>query len=363
MMSRHIIRIILVAYIASTIFAADNLLHLVHADRWNRKIIAGEKIQHLIGHVEAYQDTLKIFCDELIFYEDKDIADFIGNVLIDDSHHKLWADKIIYHSNSRIADCLGHVKISGVNDSLYAEKFIYQFRGGNADAEKNLFIWDKQNNVRIWGDSGQYISNSRESHVVGNAYFQQLESNQSDTLVITARLLSYYGIDPKKAIAKDSVRIFKGDVRAACDSATYFVNDQLVSLRINPLAWQAESEMNGKMIDFSLDSLKIKEIFLYEKAKIVTLADSIEKKYNILKGKSIQVSMADGRPDRVIARSNAISVYQIEEDKVKQGTNSASSDSIIVYFKEGEADSISIIGGAEGTFYPADWKGEIKSEY
>ena len=73
--------------------------------------------------------------------------------------------------------------------------------------------------------------------------------------------------------------------------------------------------------------------------------------------------MADGRPDRVIARRNAISVYQIEEDKIKQGTNSASSDSIIVYFKEGEADSISIIGGTEGIFYPADWKGEIKSEY
>ena len=73
--------------------------------------------------------------------------------------------------------------------------------------------------------------------------------------------------------------------------------------------------------------------------------------------------MGDGVPEKVIARRNAISVYQIEEEKINQGTNSASSDSIIVYFKTGELDSISIIGGTEGIYYPAEWKGEIKSEY
>ena len=58
-----------------------------------------------------------------------------------------------------------------------------------------------------------------------------------------------------------------------------------------------------------------------------------------------------------------ISVYQIEENNINQGTNSASSDSIIAYFSMGEVDSISIVGGSEGTYYPAEWKGDIKSEY
>jgi hypothetical protein len=134
-------------------------------------------------------------------------------------------------------------------------------------------------------------------------------------------------------------------------------------MRINPIAWQGENEMTGMKIDFTLDSLKINEIFLYEKAQIKSLADTLNGKYNLLKGKMIQVSLEDGVPAQIIARRNAISVYRIEENKVEQGTNSASSDSIIVYFKTGEVDSISIIGGTEGTFYPADWKGEIKSDY
>jgi lipopolysaccharide export system protein LptA len=354
---------ILFLLISSQILASDGRLYLIHADSSLGKIVNGEKVRYLVGRVEAYQDTLKMFCDHAVFYEDRNIAEFTGNVLIDDSHHKLWGDKIIYETDSRTANCMGHVRISGINDSLYAEKFVYKFRGGNAWAEKNLFIWDKQNNVRVKGDAGEYIAESQESHIRGRAYFEHHTPNQPDTLIITSKKMAYYGAEPSKAVAEDSVLIFKGDVRASCDSAAYYVSNELVAMRINPVAWQAENEMTGLKIDFTLDSLKIDEIFIYEKAQIKSLADTLENKYNILKGKMIQVSMIDGVPETVIARRNAISIYQIEENKINQGTNSASSDSIIVYFMTGELDSISIIGGTEGTYYPAEWKGDIESEY
>ncbi len=182
-------------------------------------------------------------------------------------------------------------------------------------------------------------------------------------MIITSRMISYYGESSERVLALDCVSTFKGGVSALCDSATYFVTEETVTLRLNPVAWQGDSEMIGKEIDFTMDSLKINEIFLYEKAQIRTLADTLENKYNVLRGKSIQVSLGNGIPERIIARRNAISIYRIEENKIKQGTNSASSDSIIIHFKEGEVDSLSIIGGTEGTFYPGDWEGEIKSEY
>jgi len=343
--------------------AADGRLHLIHADKSFGKMVDGEVVRYLSGNVEAYQDTIQMFCDESIFYETQNRAEFYGNVLIDDSHHRLWANKIIYYSDSRIADCRENVRISGAKDSLYAEKFVYQFKSGDAEAEKNLFLWDKESNARIWGDRGKYNSEWRESHINGHAVFHHQETDQSDTLIITSENMAYFGNEPKRAVALKDVKIFKGGVRAVCDSATFFVSEDLVTLRLNPIAWQGDSEMLGKEIDFTLDSLKIDEIFLHEDAKISTLADTVEKKYNILRGKSIQISMDEGLPQRVVARRNAISIYRIEEDHVKQGTNSASSDSIIVYFQAGQVDSIRIIGGTEGIFYPADWGGEIKSEY
>lgn len=363
LMIRKLFLLALIIFLSSQLIASDNRLYLLHADSSLGKMVNGEKVRYLVGNVNARQDTINIFCDRLVFYEERDIAEFIGNVLIDDSHHQLWANKIVYQTETRTANCTGNVRISGVNDSLYAERFIYQFRGGNTWAEKNLFIWDKQNNARIRGDAGEYNADTRESYIKGHANFEHYEPGQPDTLIITSKNMAYFGTEPKRAIAEDSVSIFKGDVHAICDSATYFTTGELVTLRVNPVAWQGDNEMTGMKIDFTLDSLEINEIFIYEKAQIKSLADTVENKYNLLKGKTIQVSMIDGAPDKVIARKNAISVFRIEENKINQGTNSASSDSIIVYFKTGELDSISIIGGTEGTFYPAEWKGEIKSDY
>ena len=346
-----------------TLLASDSKLHLIHADRSVGRVENGEKIRYLVGSVEAYQDTVHMVCDRAVFYEDRNIVELIGNVLIDDTHHKLWADKIIYYSSDKRAHCSGNVRISGVNDSLFAQVFLYNFSIGDAVGKQDLFIWDKQNQVRIWGDDGTYFSKISESHISGNAVFHRYEPTGVDTLIIHSGYMSYYGSGIRRAVARDSVRIFKGTVRAVCDSATYLIDNQLVYLQINPLAWQGDSEMKSDQILFTMDSLKIKEIFLEEKAQVTTLADSASQKYNVLKGKSIQVSMAGGTPERVIARRNAVSIYEIKDRNIDQGTNSASSDSIIVHFTLGEVDSISIIGGTEGTFYPADWKGEIKSEY
>lgn len=363
MTSKLILSTVFAISISSLLLASDGRLYLIHADSSLGKLVEGEKVRYLVGNVKARQDTINILCDLLVFYEERDIAEFTGNVLIDDSHHKIWANKIVYETESRTANCTGNVRISGINDSLYAEKFIYQFRSGNAWAEKNLFIWDKQNNARVRGDAGEFNAESNESHIRGNAHFEHHTPNQPDTLIITSRKMAYYGATPNRAVAEDSVRIFKGNVRASCDSAAYFVSDELVTMRINPVAWQGENEMTGMKIDFTLDSLAIDEIFLYDKAQMKSLADSLDNKFNILKGQMIQVSMFEGMPERIIARRNAISIYRIEENEVNQGTNSASSDSIIVYFKTGELDSISIIGGTEGTYYPAEWKGDIESEY
>jgi lipopolysaccharide export system protein LptA len=337
----------------------DGRLHIVHADKSIGKMIDGEAVRVLSGNVEAYQDTLHMYFDEGIYYENDERARFSGNVIINDGHHVIRADRINYYPERRFAHCTGNVRISSSADSLYAEVFYYYFREGNARGEQNVFLWDKENNVRVWGDYGRFKSENKSTFITGNARFEQNDNSENDTLIITANQFNYFGIDPKRAIAIDSVRIRKGEVMAECDSATYLVSEEIVKLRVKPLAWQGASEMKGQTIDLKLDSLKIKEIFLTEDAYVKSLADTLREKYNHLQAKSIQVSMKDRQPYRVIARRNARSIYLLEEE----GTNSASSDSIIVFFKNGEMDSIAIIGGSEGTFYPLNYSGDIKNEF
>ena len=362
LMNKIIFILLLIFFPISIIYTSDGRLHLVHADKTSGKMINNERIHVWKGSVNAHQDTVTMFCDSALFYENRDKVDFIGNVIIDDGHHKLWANIINYQTDLRIATCIGNVRISGKNDSLFADKFIYNFKEKSANGKGNVFIWNKDEGSKLWGDKGYYLNDKKESHIKGNAKLFKPNNNQ-DTLIITSKVMEYYGIEPKKAIATDSVRIFKNNLHAKCDSALYSITDEMVFLRINPFAWQDENKMSGTDIDLKLDSLKLKEIFISGKSKVETLADSATNQFNLLRGKTIQVQIENDQPIKVIARNNASSIYLVEEEKEKQGTNAASSDSITVFFKEGTPDSINIAGGSEGTFYPPDYKGEIKSEH
>lgn len=362
-MNKFIIYFLLLIFFISKSSANDGRLHLVHADKTSGKMTNDERIHLWQGSVHAYQDTVTMYCDSALFYENQDKADFIGNVIIDDGHYKLKANKIKYNTKSRIATCIGYVRISGKTDSLYADKFVYNFKNKSANAFGNVFVWDKDEGSKLWGDKGFYLNEKKESHITGNAKLLKPEKDSQDTLIITSKKMEYYGLVPKKAIANDSVRIFKNNLRAKCDSALYSITDEIVFLRVNPFAWQEDNKMSGTNIDLLLDSLKLREIVITGDSKVETLADSVTNQFNLLRGKSIHVKIENDEPTLVIARDNASSIYLVEEDQEKQGTNAASSDSITVFFKEGLLDSINIAGGTEGTFYPPDYKGEFNSEH
>ena len=362
-MNRSTPLIIFVIIFFSNLMSSDGRLHLVHADKTSGRMIEKERIHVWSGSVHAYQDTVTMYCDSAVFYESKDKADFIGNVIIDDGHHTLRANFINYNTKLRIATCVGNVRISGIQDSLYADKFIYKFKTKSAEGYGNVFLWDKGEGSKLWGDAGTYKNELKESHITGNAKLLKPNDNNLDTLIITAKKMDYFGIIPKKAIARDSVRIFRNNLQAKCDSAIYSITEEIVYLRINPLAWQDENKMSGTDINLVLDSLDLKEILISGKSKIETLADSTTNQYNLLRGKSIQVYIENDNPVKIIARNNASSIYLVEEKLKKQGTNAASSDSITIFFKKGIMDSINIAGGTEGTFYPPDHKGEFSSEH
>ena len=334
--------------------ASQGQLELIHADRSLGKIVDGKKVRILTGDVVARQDTLNMNCEQAVFYEDENRIDFIGKVRIDDGHHVLQARKIRYYTDIRKADCSGNVRISGRTDSLYAERFVYRFRDRIAEGQNNVFVWDKLNRTRLWGDYGIHNASRKYTLIRKNARFEHQETDQSDTMIINSGKMEYFGQEPRMAIAIRDVRIHQGELRADCDSAVYRMSEDLVHLRINPIAWQGESEMKGALIDLKMDSLQVKDIFIRDEAHLKSLGDSARNKYNYLRGKSIEVELEN---------RNASSIYILNEQGRSQGTNSASSDSIIIYFAGGEMDSIAIIGGTEGIMYPADYQGEIKGEY
>ena len=357
-MYRPHISLLLALFFTVIIFAQDSGLELIHADKQTGKKIDGEKVSEFTGNVHFRQDTVDMYCSRAVFYEKQDRIDFIGNVSISDGHRNVKAKKIEYYPETKIAVCLGDVRLKSPDALLNSDYFSYNFNLKTAEAEGSIYIYDLQNDVKIWGRKGLHDGLNKYSFIESEAKLMKIDTSAADTLIITSDSLQYFGKDTSKAVAIDSVVLTKGALKAVCDTMVYMPDMETAWLHYKPQAWFENNELSGDDMQVLFDSLKVKEIYISGNAVAVNKADSLKKQINELKGKKIRFEIENKKPEKIISMENASSVYYLNKDGEDQGHNVSTADTIFIFFKEGEVDSIRIKGGADGTFYPENYKGE-----
>jgi len=303
-----------------------------------------------------------MYCEKAVFYEKQNRIDFIGHVLISDTLRSIQAEKIEYFPDRKLAVCLGRVHIQSPDTNMRSRYFSYNFITGQAQAREDLFIDDRKDHVKIWGGEGFHNDEKKYSLVQQNAKLMRIDTSAADTLLITGGKIEYFGGDSAKAVASDSVTITKGDLTAHCDTAIYLPEAQTAWLNFKPRAYYKENRLTGQRMKVRFDSLKIKEILVMGEAVAKNTADSLNRHINILQGKKIRFEIAHKQPRKITAINNASSVYYLQQNGQDQGKNEATADSISIYFKNGAVDSIQILDGAQGVFYPSGYKGEKKIE-
>jgi lipopolysaccharide export system protein LptA len=310
------------------------------------------------GNVHFRQDTVDMYCHKTLFLERENLLKFRGNVLIDNGKRKIKADSIDYNPNEKTAVCMGRVQIFGEGDSLYSDWLRYNFITEDAVCKGNLFLYRSIENTIIRGEYGVFQPQIEYARVDSNARLTRIGPKDGDTLSIIANSLIYEKKEEELAIAIDSVRIEQGALRCQCDTARYFREQEIIGLIGSPIAWIEESVLSSQRMKVALDSMDLRRIELYEEALTKNLSDSVTGEYNTLTAHQIFFDIENKKPEKITAISNASSIYYLESETGKQGSNFATADTITAFFQKGELDSIHIQGGSEGVWYPQEYKGK-----
>ncbi len=360
---------ILASLIACLSFSANlpaqpSRLELIHADV-NRGQLSEdlEELRVLEGNVHARQDTAEIFCDLATYYSRQQKLVLEGNVRIYRGPEVLFAQTVTYYENRKLAISQGNVRVQRPGQEMRSQYLEYYYDTDRAFAKTNLLLIDEDSRARVSAAEGEYIPQENRSRVENNAHFWQVDSSGNDTLHIYARLMEYYFAPERKAVARDSVRILRGDLTARCDSAVYWLDKEQVFLEIDPRSWQQNNELFGRQMELDLAGMELRKITVRGQANAVSVEDSTLQKVNRLTGQEIIGFIVNRKIDQLWAINNARSRYYIKDQESEQGFNVASADTIRLFFKEGELDHISVHGGAQGIFYPVDYKGSIETEY
>jgi lipopolysaccharide export system protein LptA len=334
-------------------------IRIIHSDLNIGRKVGNEQLRILKGAVHVVKDTVHMYCDSAYFYEERNMLELLSNVRVDNGHRVIRAKKIIYFPDDNLVECIGFVRSSSDTDSLFTHRLVYNLKKKEAVATDSVFLWNREERVFITGDKA-YLEEERDYfRVTRDAHFVQIDSSTQDSFQVVAQKLEYFGDTLNYAFAVDSVTIWQGGLKTESDTAWYYSKTEIAWLRGKPTVWFENNELNGDEIEVKMDSSKVKRLMVYKNAVAKTINDSLKNEYNLLKGKSIEFFMDENKPRLIIARLNASSKYFLTNE-TDQGINFSTSDSIYVFFKAGTLDSIEIIGGAEGIYYPDSYKGERK---
>jgi lipopolysaccharide export system protein LptA len=338
-------------------------LELIHAD-FSRGIVRNNiSMRILEGNVHARQDTLELFCDLATWIESQHLLILENNVQLSRGGDTLTAKKITYYEDQRIAIAEREVHLWRTGQELFTEYLKYYYKTDQSFAKSGVKLVDLENLVTITAETGEYLPEQNRTYVQQNSHLVRLDSSLTDTLHIYARRMEYFFEPEKIAVALDSVRIVRENLTAECDSAVYKVDEERAFLEISPHALQENNEMFGRQMEMIFKDMEIQKIVVRENAMATSVVDSVAQKQNRLTGREIIMYITDRQLRELRAISNATSNYYLKEEKEEKGLNVASADTIKVFFKNSELDSIDVKGGSQGIYYPVDYKGKVDLEF
>lgn len=346
----------------SAAFQGRSRLELLHADFSRGFLENGIPLKILQGNVHARQDSLELYCNRAVYNEQSSVIDLTGNVHLYRGRDTLLAKEVRYFEKNKVAIAEGNVQVFRPAQEMRSDYLEYNYSNDHIRARGKLFLHDEDNIVFITARQGEYLPDMKYTYVQGKAHLWRIDSTSTDTLHIYSRKMEYFFGEHRRAVARDSVNIYQGNLHATCDSAVYQIAEDIIYLMSQPVAIQENNRMSGLTMQLILHNQELRRIVVEQQALAISMIDSATQKENRLEGKELIMYITDRKLREIQAISNARSFYYLREKEEEQGINVASADTIKAFLKNDELDSIAVIGGSQGIYYPPDYKGKIIQE-
>lgn len=321
----------------------------------------------LFGNVVVHDDTLTLKAKQARYFSKTKTVYCDYGVYLNDARRTLVADKGDYNSIDKIAHFTGNVFVQDSVSQLYANQLVYYRQEGNTIADGHVKIISKENHVAIYGGHFENYEKKRYSLMKQAPVLVQIDTSRDgkiDTLVIRSLLMeAFRDTTEERFVATDSVEVIRSELVARCGTGTYFANDSLIVLINSPVVWYEDNQLTGDTILVYLHNKMISKVHVVGFAFALSQSDSAYKdRFNQLKGKELTMYLNNKKVERIVVDNNAVSLYYLYDKNKPNGVNKVSGDRVIMYFKDGKIDKISVAGGVEGDYFPEKIiKGEVAS--
>lgn len=320
------------------------------------------KIAYSKSGVTYFDGHIHLKAKNGFYYFDEKKAYFYDNVRLNDSISVLTTDTLTYYDNEDKAIAVGNVVVKDTAAIIYADSLIHLRNEKITYAYKNIKIIDPSNNLLISGNKLEDYHNENYSRITGNPLLIKIDTtdaNKLDTLIITAKMMEAYGDSTKRLIAKDSVKIVRGEFASINNYSIYYQKDQLLYShkrdedKIAPVLWNQNTQFIGDTIYISLKDNRIEKMNINSNASIISKNEKYDFRFDQISGNNINLIFSNNRLKRTEVNGNVLSIYYLYEDGQPNGLAKSSAEkSIILFDEENNVEKVMYYGNPNTEYYP-----------
>ena len=235
---------------------------------------------------------------------------------------------------------------------IKAKELFYSELDGYYEGKENVSVLNKERQVEVFGDVGEYWEERKHSVVHGKALVRKYF--EKDTLYMTSdTLISQDGEadSMKYLLAFHSINLVKKDLAGVADSLIYNYADSSIQMFKDPVMWNQKSQITADSMVFYLANEELDRVFMKDKVFVIT-QDTI-KNFNQMKGRTMIGYFDDGQMDKIDIDGNGESLYfALQSDTIAQGINKTLSANIKLRFKDGAIQRVTYGIKPDGKFTP-----------
>lgn len=242
--------------------------------------------------------------------------------------------------------------VESENSIVYGEILYYDEKAEYFEARENVSIFNKEQNVEVFGEEGKYWEGRQYSKVYGRALVRKYF--EADTLFMIADTLITQDSEipeDRYMLAFPDMRMIKSTLAGRADSMAYTYADSTVYLFSDPILWNNKSQITADSIRFLLANEEIDQALLIDNAFAIT-RDTVAN-FNQIKGRKMTAYFSEGDIELLDVEGNGESLYfALENDTTFKGLNTLLCGRIIMEFQEGAVSRISHSVKPEASFTP-----------
>ena len=402
-MHRIIIWLLLIVGLSAALNAQESdgpalPIILDHAD----SIIGSGPIEtgtrEFIGHVRFTQGNVTVECDRALHNVAANAVELFSNVRIQQRGLVLTAPYVAYSGMTNLAHAprgltvrergatiearqgtystVSHVVVFRdsvvASDSVlvWADTLVYDRDRDTTSARGNVLIVDSiqrtvARSMYAYRDPARRILRLERAACLWQWSVPDTSRAIGDTLVLAAdRILSTQQESGAVYYATSRVSMTRGNVAARCDSLVVDRQGGRSEFHGTPVVWSDSMQLHADTIIALAENDELRSVVGRGSAILVSQTDSLRlDRIDQIAGDVVELTVWQDTLRRLEAYGDAQSITFRSEEQRGEGLAKVASDSIRVFFEEGQLSNVVWLGGVEGEHHPEGIVADKASTY